>query len=64
MLGGKSKGHQKGDNAIGAAEAQQGEMMLEGSRHWAVQEETWVKQSKKWAGEEIGQGSNSQGTDG
>lgn len=33
MLGGKSKGHQKGDNAIGAAEAQQGEMMLEGSRH-------------------------------
>jgi len=33
MLGAKSKGHQKGDNAIGAAEAQQGEMMLEGSRH-------------------------------
>lgn len=33
MLGAKSKGHQKGDNAIGAAEAQQGEMMLKGSRH-------------------------------
>lgn len=33
MLGAKSKGHQKGDNAIGTAEAQQGEMMLEGSRH-------------------------------
>lgn len=33
MLGAKSKGHQKGDNAIGAAEAQQGEMMPKGSRH-------------------------------